>query len=166
EEPAGDVQASVLFVRRRLGHVQGHPDRPNPLLTGEVHPARGSARPRPPPTPAMLNTPATTDRSSAWSVAAMDVRTGDCCWHEIASSSRDFHRQPGSVHKAEAECRDNSILLEQACVGQRNRAVSSSSSRTTATPRKWWADTWRAPASKSTTPPTAWTAIASRPKTP
>ena len=27
EEPAGDVQAPVLFVRRRLGDVQGHPDR-------------------------------------------------------------------------------------------------------------------------------------------
>src|SRR3546814_1310146 len=34
EEPAGDVQASGLFVHRGLDDVQGHPHRPRSLLIG------------------------------------------------------------------------------------------------------------------------------------
>src|SRR5690606_37453672 len=41
-QPAGDLQASVLFVCRRLGDVRRHPARPRPLLIRrEVRPESG-----------------------------------------------------------------------------------------------------------------------------
>ena len=39
EEPSGHLQASVLFLRRRLGDVPGHPDRADSVLAERSHSA-------------------------------------------------------------------------------------------------------------------------------
>ena len=44
EEPPGDVQASVLSVRRRLGHVPGHAARQDPVPSPPAAPATRVSR--------------------------------------------------------------------------------------------------------------------------